>query len=352
MAKPSTGWKKWAMRSTDANSAGAETSSFWESAGALGLMTRGSAGKAAFTVRLIYYSLARLSSGDYDEQWVQSIRSLRKHNRHVRVCLFVFNGVSAQVQREAARCDVRLMPMGDYREWLQRHHPRGSILARYPALHKFLVLPEIDTTGVSQALFVDCDTFFFHDPELLFDTPIPCHWSAREEPSSRLSHYGYDPSGINEELLAAIASAEGLHWVAPFNTGICLQNHGIWRTFGQLRSTFLDLIWRLLVGLHTSGESDGHDPDIRNAVLDAATSYDLARALPYPSNNSWILDQVAMWLTFGHLHDFVLHLLPQDRVSQGPEFFDAVREGHRPIVAHYFSGNQAEFFQQVQPLVG
>ncbi len=296
-------------------------------------------------VRLIYYSLARAENSQYDQQWIQSIRSLRSYNRRIPVCLFVFNGVSAAIEREAERWRVMLLPLGDYRDWLQGYHPRGQILAMYPTLHKFLVLSEADTTGLRQALYLDCDTFFFDDPELLFEQPDPCHWCAREEAGSRLSPLGYDPSNINEELIARIASAEGLRWVGPFNSGVCLLNNDIWRTFRQLRSTFFDVVWQLLVGQEYWRTSAPEHSELRDAVMHHAAAYDIARAFPYPSSNSWILEEMALWLTMGHIRDLSQRMFERNSVAQGYECVEAMQNGRRPIVAHYFSYFQTDFFR-------
>jgi hypothetical protein len=301
-------------------------------------------------VRLIYYSLARTADSEYDDQWIQSIRSLRAHNQRISVCLFVFNGVSEAIWGEAERLQVTLLPLGDYRDWLQCYHPHGWILAMYPHLHKYVVLGEAETTGLSQALFVDCDTLFFDDPELLFESPAPCHWCAREEPFSRLSPFGYDPSHINEELIEQIVSAEGLQWVSPFNTGVCLLNNGIWQTLWQLRVTYLDIVWRLLVGRHCWGSEAQEDCDIRTAVIREATAHDVARALPYPSSNSWIVDEIALWLTFGHIRNVSQGMFAPDRVMQGDEFLEAMPAGRRFVVAHYFTSHREEFFHQLSLL--
>jgi hypothetical protein len=298
-------------------------------------------------VRLIYYSLARAENSDYDSQWIQSIRSLRLHNRRISVCLFVFNGVSEALQREAERWHVTLIQLGTYRDWLQGYHPRGWLLALYPALHKFLVLSEADTTGLSQALFLDCDTFFFDDPEILFESPVGCHWCARESPTSRLSPWGYDPSNIDEELIEQIVSTEGLRWVSPFNMGVCLLSNGIWETFRQLRGTYLDTVWRLTVGRHCWNREAPDDGEIRHAVIREATAYDIARALPYPSSNYWILDEIALWLTLGHIHNLSQRMFSRDWVVQGDEFLEAMQTGQQFVVAHYFSSLRKEFFDQL-----
>ena len=133
-----------------------------------------------------------------------SIRSLRSYNAAIPVTLFVFNGISETVHQEAEAQRVMVIPLGGYREWLERYHPHGAALALYPTLHKFLALTEADTTGLTQALYVDCDTFFYSDPELLFESCDRVHWCAREELRSRLCPMGYDPTNIDEDLIEEI----------------------------------------------------------------------------------------------------------------------------------------------------
>lgn len=306
-------------------------------------------------MRLIYYSLARLGPGqtsdrEYDHQWIQSIRSLRLHNRQIPVCLFVFNGVSPAIVREAERQRVQVLQLGSYRAWLDRQHPHGSVLAHYPTLHKFLAPGEADTTGLSQALYLDCDTFFFEDPEVLFESTAPIHWWAREAPTSRLSPHGYNPRNIDEDVIGRIAAFEGLRWVSPFNSGVCLLNNGIWKTFEQLKATFLDFAWRLMVGRHCFGKENSDDPDIRKAVRARVTELDRSRALPYPSENFWILEEFAIWLTLGRISNFSQGLLTRDFVVQGDEFVEAIEGRRQPVAAHYFSSYRKEFFSHVSLL--
>jgi hypothetical protein len=300
-------------------------------------------------VRLIYYSLAQpevlSTASEYELQWIQSIRSLRSYNTAIPVTLFVFNSISESVQQEAEAQRVMMISLGGYREWLERYHPHGAALALYPTLHKFLALTEADTTGLTQALYVDCDTFFYSDPELLFESSDQVHWCAREELRSRLCPMGYDPTNIDEDLIEEILATEGLRWVAPFNSGVCLLNNGIWNTFRKLRSTFLDVVWRLLVGRHCWGGDAGSDRQIRDAVLEGATPGDIVRAIPYPSHNGWILEEIALWLTLAHVPNLEQGIFAHSAVLQGYECIEAQKTGRQPIVAHYFTSLQEEFFR-------
>ena len=253
-------------------------------------------------MKLIYYSLANFRSDSREHQWIQSIRSLRLHNQTVPVWLLLFNGASVDLLREAERWNVHVCSLGDYGEFMHRAHPRGSVLALYPTFHKFLVLPQLPTEDVTQILYLDCDTFFFDDVGLLFDEYAEYDFYAREEFRSSRSPLGYDPNHIDEKALRSVASRESLHYVEPFNSGVCLLKSDIWKSLSGLRDAYLDFAWRLLCGR----EMNRHDDDakvlpIRRAVLEAMTDLDRSRALPYPSKNEWIVEQIALWLALGRL---------------------------------------------------
>ena len=54
-------------------------------------------------MRLVYYSLANFPDDSREQQWFQSIRSLRAHNESIPVWLLLFNRASTELQREAER---------------------------------------------------------------------------------------------------------------------------------------------------------------------------------------------------------------------------------------------------------
>jgi hypothetical protein len=121
-------------------------------------------------------------------------------------------------------------------------------------------------------------------------------------------------------------------------------------TFLQLKSTFFDTVWRLLVGRHCLSASGQGDAHIRDAVLRTASADDVARALPYPSENFWIFDEIAALLTVGHILNLSQKILDREQVVQGYECVHAVREGRQPVLAHYFSCFQSDFFSNASLL--
>ena len=306
-------------------------------------------------MRLVYYSLANAPDPRLEQQWIQSIRSLRLYNRTIPVWLFLFNGANSALLREAERQNVLVHDLGSYSEFMRGIHTRGSILALYPTFHKFLQLGYVPD-DVEQLLYLDCDTFFFDDVDRLFQRYSAHHWYAREEPSSRRSHVACDPSHLDEDLLEQIARSEGLRRVLPFNTGVCLLNHHIWRQWEQLRAPYLDLGWRLLCGreLNEHDAPPEHDQEAQKsqeAVLASVTDSDRACALPYPSQNTWIIEQISLWLALGHLQDFSLGALTRSDVPQGPEFCEVPGSSRSCVLAHYYSNGEEYFFAAV-PRIG
>jgi hypothetical protein len=299
-------------------------------------------------VRLVYYSLAHVPDDSREHQWIQSIRSLRRYHGSIPVWLFLFNEASNELLWEAERRDVHVQRLGDYSEYLQRSHTRGSVLAQYPTFHKFLVLTHLPLQSLTQVLYLDCDTFFFDDVNRLFDRYSADEWYAREEPSSHRSQYPYNPLHVDEELLEHIAHGEGLRYVPPFNSGVCLLNRGIWNRLDDLRIPYLDLAWRLLCGQQLSGDpEEPQDPQVREAVVNASGELDRSRALPYPSANHWIIEQIALWLALGGLRSFSRGTLSSEQVPQGGEFETALRSNRECVLAHYYSGGEQDFFKSV-----
>lgn len=302
-------------------------------------------------VRLVYYSLAHFPDDSREKQWIQSIRSLRLYSPAIPVWLLLFNGASTELLREAEMRDVHVQILGDYEEFLRRAHARGSILSLYPTFHKFLALEHLPLPSLNQLLYLDCDTFFFNNVNLLFEEHSTHDWYAREETRSTRSQIGYNPNHVDELLLKYIARSEGLRYVPPFNSGVCLLNHGIWNSLNGLRDNYLGLAWRLLCGRELSGrEYNLHDPQIHPAVLDAVTDSDRSTALPYPSANDWIIEQIALWLALGRLPNFSLGTLSPAQVSQGGEFEATIAPHHRCVLAHYFNGAEQRFFSAVSAI--
>jgi hypothetical protein len=297
--------------------------------------------------RVVYYSIANSPEAACERQCVESFCSLRRHNRDIRVHLFLFNGATPGFLGEAAAHDVSVQYLGDYREFLCQLHVRGDALSLCPTFHKFLTL-EHASFGTARTLYIDCDTYFFDDVGRLFDTYAQADWYAREEPNSRRSRTGYDPSHIDEDELSNLADIVGCRTFIPFNSGVCLLSDRMRLAFARVRITFLDLAWRLLLGQHIPYPPDNeYDAQIQEA-LRTLSATDRARTLRYPSSNTWIIEQIALWLALGHVPHFTQDFLSAADVAQGSEFHDALRREHPVVLAHYFSVLEPEFFAAIR----
>jgi len=302
-------------------------------------------------MRIIYYSYAATEGHAFERQWVQSIRSLRLHNASIPVFLFLYNDPSAEILLEAARRDVRVTALGQYKGYLKQITGKDCpTLASCPTLHKFLALSLLSIEHPSQLLYVDGDTFFLGDVAVLFDRYYELDFYAREEPHSRRSNYGYDPKYLNEEVLSALAVAEGLVSVPPYNTGVCLMNNAIWNKLSVESSHYLDYAARLLTGLQTMPFS--RDQQERYPWLHTASvsPIDRLRLLEYPSANPWIVDEIALWLTLGRLATFSHGMLSPTDIAQNGEILIASAAMGKVVIAHYFRRLEGKFFERFQML--
>lgn len=310
-------------------------------------------------MRLIYYYLLVTADPRYIRRWINSIRSLRARNCTIPVSLFIFNEIPDEVPREAERQEVSVHPMGEYTDWMTRRpHPNSGLLASYPAMGQLLMLAdEAYARDVSQALYVDCDTFFFRDPELLLDECTEHDWYGRATPGSRLCPKG-PSANVDEEHVADIVARERLRHTVCLNTGVCIFNKRMLRGLPQLEKIVLDFAWRLMVGLQRktfgpnetaeeradvrAGTADAIER-LRPLILNAATQADLQRALSYPSDNWWILPEIAWLLALGRFDSLSQHVLSAAEVAQGEECSDAIRSRALPTIAHYFSNCEKDF---------
>jgi hypothetical protein len=300
-------------------------------------------------VRLVYYSIACLDHGNSERRWTRSIQSLRKYNSSVTVLLFVYGTPRPETLAVAKRCRVEVLLCGDYSDSfgaVPAH--QVAALVRYRVLHKFLSLKRIPSCGIQQVLYLDCDTYFLGDIDRLFAQYAAESFYAREEVLSRRSHHGYDTDYLDEELLGEIARDEGLLGVPPYNTGVCLMNHGVWRELRPLIDDFCGYVWRLLVGACLWRPEAVWDEAFAAYILQNIRNEDRRAALRYPSRNGWIAEEIGWWLTLGRLPHLTHGVFSQSDVAQGGLEY---RTSTGFMLAHYFSVNESRFFAHMEEAV-
>lgn len=302
-------------------------------------------------MKIVTYSLSstdRAQTTDYHDQLFNSVQSLRAYNTVVSIYVFLYGehpqGFITRLERE----NVTVHQMGPYEEAIRRIKPRAfRTLVRYPVLHKWMNFHRLAPLAPSQVLQIDCDTYFFDDVEILFDRYADRHYYGREEPSSRASHYGYNAEYLDEDKLFALAQHVGAAPVNPCNIGVSVLNHGVWNEVAKRTSLFLNYVFRFVAGLARNPETRGWLwPELAEVVMIDLIEQPDVSDLPFPSTNVWILDQVALWLTLGHVPGLTHGHLSLDHVIQGSE------SGETKVVHHYFGMDKAAFLSSlsVQPL--
>lgn len=280
-----------------------------------------------------------------------SIKSLRMHNKSVPVHLFVY-GDEPELTRALARHDVTVHNQGSYENQLARSLHRGfEVLCRYPLLHKLLNFAGISALEPEQVLLLDCDTVFFCDVDVLFAKYSKADCYAREEPSCKRSLLDYDPNYLDEDLLNTIARREGIAAPpTPFNIGVMMMNNQLWRRMPP-DSLLLSYAWRFAVWMalnRDQGPAAIDDADIgidylRERIDHFTSEDDIRTALQYPSQNRWILDEFAFWLTLGHIPNFTYEDFARQDVLQGAEFARKHAQEDAWVLCHYFSSNTEIF---------
>jgi hypothetical protein len=303
---------------------------------------------------IVTYSLSACDppqKTDYHEQLIYSVKSLRIYNQNVPIHVFLYGGHLSSFIAELESHAVNVHQMGSYVDAIKRIRPRAfRTLASYPVLHKWLNLSELGRLAPSQILQADCDTFFFDDVGLLFERYSERQFYAREEPSSKASHYGYDPAYLNEDALFTLARQEGAAEINPYNIGVCLLNHGLWTEIAKRSDTFLSYAFRFAASI--AGNPQTREmawPSLEKVLAQDLTEEPEVSELPFPSSNPWILDQVALWLTLGQIPGLTHGFLSPEDVIQGanePEF------GKTKVVHHYFGTDKIAFRSEASKTLG
>jgi hypothetical protein len=288
---------------------------------------------------------------DYHEQLIYSVKSLRLYNQNVPIHVFLYgehlSGFTAELEDQA----VSVHQMGAYVDAIRRIRPRAfRTLANYPVLHKWLNLSELEQLCPSQILQTDCDTVFFDDVGVLFERYSERQFYAREEPSSKASHYGYDPTYVDENALFAIARREGGAWVNPYNIGVCVLNHGVWTEIAKRSEKFLSYVFRFAAWIAGNPQTcEMLWPGLAELVAQDLAEEPEISELPFPSSNVWILEQVAFWLTLGQVSGLTHGFLSPDDVVQGA---DEPGFGKTKVVHHYYGTDKIAFRSEVSKAFG
>ena len=269
-----------------------------------------------------------------------SMWTLRQHNTWVPIEVFVHSPPPEALRQICQHCGAKLVEQGNYAGRLAASCPEGwPVLVRHPTLHKFLNFEEI--SDVERVLLCDCDTLFRDDVARLFAAYSSADVYGREEVHSGRSRYGPNREFLDEAALGRLATSLGVAFVPPFNTGVVLVNHGRASDLARLDQWFVQCVWHFMVWMsthpeHTAGTGYGTLDGI-SAAYRLASPEQLVRALPYPSANQWIVEEVATWLALGALPGLTTGHFSAADVPQNGELADPDLVSDDWFLCHYFS---------------
>jgi hypothetical protein len=304
-------------------------------------------------MKVVSYSLSASGSQrdeHYRRELFYSVKSLRRFNRNVRVVVFLYDEHPVEFIGSLEKEAVEIRRCGAYRDAVASIRPRAyRTFQQYPCVHKWLNYVELAPLAPTQVLQVDCDTLFFDDVENLFSAYSEQKVYAREEPRSRACPYGYEPSCLDEDQLAAVARSEGAASVGPYNLGVCLLNHGAWAEIAQWSPVYLEYVFRFNAWLSRNPATREKLPLRSRDLLaeDLSEAPEVADLL-FPSPNLWIMDQVALWLTLGRIPGLTHGPLSVEHVRQGPQEARGARSG---VVFHYFGIDKSRFVARIPELL-
>jgi len=286
--------------------------------------------------RLVVYSIAVPATGRCDAVWRfgGSVSTLRRHNRHVPVVLFVHGEPTAEL---ISICKVHAVELRRLEPWpvrLAALSPSGwPVFAGARLLARLLVFEEITALAPSQVLLCDEDSIVYRDVDVLFDAYHRADLVAREQLGCNRSPHGIDRRVLDEPLLARLATGEGIPIVPPFEPGVMLLNHDVWRRAAGLQARLADYAWRLAVGASLVTIAGRPSAGVDLTAL-RATDDDVLRAMPFPSRDQRLLVDVAWWLTLGHVDGLVTDDFAPTDVAIGHEVA-APCAGDDWVIGHY-----------------
>jgi len=268
----------------------------------------------------------------YERQWIQSVRSIRRHNQDIPVYLFHYGEPSDQVCDEIDGSNIHLV-VSNYDELLRLTPLHiANVIRRYPVIHKFKPLHLLPYDSL---LYLDCDTYFFADPALIFERYSKADFYAKVEPCTLRAY----PDGAILPYSAQVdahmkhlTDVQGWPEFPPYNLGACLWNHCTSADCGDATPFYFETLYNFLCDLHR------RDPDWEYGIGAHGPG------LPYPPAGMiepWVVEQVSLWYSWAHLG------LRHEPFKQQDVSISLIEIGDpRPVLAHYFHLSEDQFFRE------
>jgi hypothetical protein len=302
---------------------------------------------------LVYYSMV-LTEQSYDtvvDRFLFSVRSLRRYNSSVPVRLVITGrGLNAQDRKRMSELAVTVIRTRPYVQEIGEYLPAGwaKAMALFPLVHKWLNLQYVVDEEFDQLLYLDNDTYFLHDVVELTENSTTADVIAREEPYSKYSWIGPDPTYLDEEALLRLTRNEKVAYVPPFNCGVVLFKRPAALWLAENLDAFMDYMLRFSIWMCKNPNDSTHPLAAEMKYVEVARKRGLHRrpprrkSLPFLGRNRWIVEERALWLTLGRSR-FSVRYFSRERVAQGSEVVLLRSWRNRPHLIHYFGSNSVPF---------
>jgi lipopolysaccharide biosynthesis glycosyltransferase len=215
---------------------------------------------------VVYYALN--TDMRYMLYALKSIKSLRLYNKKIKVYLFLFGDTSA--------IDLSFF---EQNEIIIINKPPVS--EEYLTSLKWLSLPDLKELEESKLLFVDADTAFFQDVELIFENYNEYDFYAREEAGTSsdksTSSIGkiHIKHTINQKIYRFLCKSYKIDQTPFFNTGVIVFNNNFFKKIPD----YLDFYTLVLKNFRD-------------------------KKTPYPSINTHMVEEVVTTMMLGKIKDY------------------------------------------------
>ncbi len=199
---------------------------------------------------------------------LNSIKSLRKYNKKIKVYLFIYGDTSAINLSFFHQNNIIIIN-------------KTSVNEEYLTSLKWLSLPELSEIDETKLIFVDADTAFFQDVELLFKNYHQYDFYAREEAGTSSdkvrSSIGkiHIKHTIDQKIYRFLCKAYKIESAPFFNTGVMVFNNNFFKKIPAYLGFY--------------------DSVLRNFA---------EKKTPYPSINTHMVEEVVTTLMLGKIKNY------------------------------------------------
>ena len=259
-------------------------------------------------------------------QLKESFSSLREQNSQIEVCLISFDRKNLILDKICREFSVSLKEMGSVENFFPNSN-KFKIMNSYAYSHKWISLALSRKMNMDSILLVDADTWFFKDPDEIFEK---YREDARGTPFLRTSALETRKTAIRDMCRQCENVFDVSHVRANLiRSSVFLMNQNILEEYCSHFNYFHDILWKLFFFMKQYLDKN-HDISCE----------------PYMDKIAHIgfyhLEELAAAVYLSHLK-IKMHYFDSFDVWQGSDFF-LYKSEDIPVMAHYTTRHTQNFF--------